>query len=274
MKSLLIIFKEQINSIYLIQRLAVYEMKSSNKNNYLGILWEILNPMIQILIYWFVFGSGIRGGKAVGDIPFFQWMLAGIIVWFFVNPSILEGSKGIYKKLKMMSKMKFPMSVIPSYLVIANFYHHLMLVTIIIILLQFIGFPISIYMIQLPYFMLATVSLMISIVLITSTLTTIVRDVQMFIQAVMRMLLYLSPILWIPEVTPDSPQMTELILFIMKINPLFYIVEGYRSSLLGTGWYILEQPLYTLYFWCVILFLFWIGSYLHVKFRRHLIDFL
>jgi len=274
MKSMLLILKEQVNSIYLIQRLALYEMKSSNKNNYLGIMWEIINPMIQIFVFWFIFGFGIREGQSIEGIPFFQWMLAGIIVWFFVNPSILEGSKGIYKKIKMMSKMNFPMSVIPTYLVMANFYQHLMVTAVIIVILQFIGFPISIYMLQLPYFMIATIAFLLTIVLITSTLTTIVRDVQMFIQAVMRMLLYLSPILWLPVVSPNSPGSTELILFIMKINPLFYIVEGYRSSLLGTGWYIIEQPLYTLYFWIVILVLFSFGSYLHVKFRKHLIDFI
>ena len=49
MSSALTVLKEQIKNFYLIRRLSVYEMKSANSNNYLGILWEIINPMIQII---------------------------------------------------------------------------------------------------------------------------------------------------------------------------------------------------------------------------------
>lgn len=268
MKSLFTVIKEQLQSFYLIQRLSLYELKSKNNNNYLGTLWEIINPMIQISIYWFVFGFGIREGKPVDGIPFLQWMLAGIVVWFFINPAILQGSKSVYQKIKMVSKMSFPMSAIPSYMIMANFYHHLMLTAIILIILQFMGYPISIYVIQLPYFMFATVALLFAITLITSTLTTIIRDIQMLIQAVLRMLLYLTPILWARESLDYYIQM------IMKVNPLYYIVEGYRAALLGTGWYFIEAPGYTLYFWILVFVLLWFGSIIHVKFRKHFIDFI
>ena len=51
------VLKEQIQNFYLIRRLSLYELKSKNKNNYLGMAWEVINPSIQILIYWFVFGT-------------------------------------------------------------------------------------------------------------------------------------------------------------------------------------------------------------------------
>ncbi|MFP3637010.1 Teichoic acid translocation permease TagG, partial [Bacillus sp. SIMBA_033] len=80
MNALVKILKEQFNSFPLIMRLAVYETKSKYQVNYLGILWQFLNPMIQMLAYWFVFGLGIRGGHDMvlgnGDsVPFIVWML-------------------------------------------------------------------------------------------------------------------------------------------------------------------------------------------------------
>ncbi|NRG45105.1 ABC transporter permease [Bacillus sp. CRN 9] len=265
MRSTITVIKEQISSFYLIRRLSLFEVKSNNNNNYLGMAWEIINPLIQLAIYWFVFGLGIRGGEDVDDIPFAIWMISGMSIWFFINQSLLEGSKSIYTRINFISKMSFPMSVIPSYVIFSKFYGHLLLVFIIAVVLQFVGYPVSPYMLQLPYFMICTLALLISISLITSTLATIVRDVQMIVTSIVRMLLYLSPLLWVPEGTIQK---------IMMMNPMYYIIEGYRSALLGTSWYFIEQANLTLYFWGLVIILFIIGSALHVKFRSHFVDYL
>jgi teichoic acid transport system permease protein len=268
MKSILTVIKEQVESFYLIRRLSLFELKSDNNNNYLGILWELINPLIQISIYWFVFGYGIRSGEAVDGIPYIMWLLAGISVWFFFYQATLHGSKSIYTRIKLISKMNFPMSVIPSYVIVSKFYPHIMLLGVVVILFQFMGFPISIYFIQLPYYLFATLALVFSVSLITSTLSTIVRDVQMVVQSILRVMIYLTPFLWTANKLP------EFIQNIMKLNPLYYIVEGYRSALLGTSWYFIEEIQYTLYFWAVILVLLLFGSILHVKFRNHFVDYI
>ena len=93
MKSAIKILKEQMQFFYLVRRLSVYEIRSLTSGNYLGAAWEIINPAIQILIYWFVFGYGIQQKEPIGDIPYFQWMFAGILVCFFINNSVMKSSK-------------------------------------------------------------------------------------------------------------------------------------------------------------------------------------
>ncbi|MFD2617048.1 ABC transporter permease [Terrilactibacillus laevilacticus] len=275
MKSAMIVIKEQIKSFYLIRRLSMYEMKSSNTNNYLGMLWEIINPMIQIGVYWFVFGFGIRRNQGVSidstTVPFLFWMLSGIILWFFVNSAIQQGSRSIYTRIRFVAKMSFPMSAIPSYVIMAKFYQHLMLTAIIIIIFQFTDYHISIYMLQLPYFMFATLVFLLAVSLVTSTLSTIVRDVHQIVQAIMRMMIYLVPFLWVIKPTSES---SRLILSIMKFNPLYYLVEGYRSSILGTSWYPIIHFKYTIYFWVVVGIIFMFGSMIHLKFRDRFVDYL
>ncbi|WP_173915591.1 ABC transporter permease [Halobacillus sp. Marseille-Q1614] len=271
MKSALTVLKEQIKYFYLVRRLSLYELKSSNNNNYLGMLWELLNPGIQIAIFWFVFGFGIRNRVGEGGMDFFPWMLSGIVVWFMIHQGLIQASKSIYTKIKMLSKMNFPMSVIPSYVIFSKFYPHLMLLAVVIIILNLLGFTVSIYYIQLPLYMIGVLVLLYAISLITSTLATIVRDVQMLLQSTLRMLLYLSPILW--DISKFGEDLNWLKI-IMQINPFYYVVEAYRTSLLGQGWYFIEEWQYTLYFVSLIAVLFLIGSALHVKFRRHFIDFL
>lgn len=271
MVSMFKVLKEQVDNFHLIKRLSMYELKSANRNNYLGILWELINPGIQIAIYWFVFGFVQDRGTIPGEhgqIPYLVWMLAGIVLWFFIYPSITQGSRSIYSRLRMVSRMNFPLSAIPSYVILSLLYPQLLLMGIIIVIFQFTGYPISIYYLQLPYFLFASLIFLFALSLITSTIATIIRDFQMLLQAVMRVLLYITPILWSPE------RLGETFAFIMRLNPVYYLIEGYRYALLGEGWFITVHPAITLYFWGLVILLLAVGSYMHVRFRRHFIDFL
>ncbi|GAB4073152.1 ABC transporter permease [Barrientosiimonas marina] len=273
MKSAINVIKEQVNYFHLIRRLSLYEMKSQNRNNYLGMAWEVLNPAIQILIYWFVFGTlRTRDDVAVGDmdIPFFFWLLTAFFLWLFFYQGTVQGSKSIYSRLGILSKMNFPMSVIPAFVISSKFYIHLAMMGIVIIILQFNGYYINSHYVQLLYFIVAAFVFIFALSLITSTLSTIIRDVHMFLNSTLRMLLYLSGVLWPISILGNM----EWLMNLMKLNPLFYLVQGYRHSLFGTEWYAVTQWEYTLYFWVLVAVLFIIGSALHMKFRRHFIDYL
>jgi teichoic acid transport system permease protein len=115
------IILEQINSYGIIRRISKYEEKATYQSHYLGLIWQFLNPAIQIGIYYLVFGLGVNQGKEVDGVPFIVWMLIGIIAWFFINSSILGGSNSIYKQIGMVSKMKFPVSILPMVNIRSNF---------------------------------------------------------------------------------------------------------------------------------------------------------
>ncbi|AUJ23972.1 MULTISPECIES: ABC transporter permease [Virgibacillus] len=268
MKAVWAVLIEQVKHFYLLRRLSLYEIKSKNKMTYLGLAWEVINPAIQIAIYWFIFGFGIREREPIDGVSFIHWMLAGIVIWFFFNPAIIEGSKSIYQRIKMLSKMNFPMSLIPNIIIFSKFYSHIGLLLIVIIILNLTGYPISIYYLQLPIFILGGYFFIFALSLITSTLNTIIRDLQMLLQAMLRMVLYMAPILWSHDSLPEQ------IVILLKLNPLYYLVEGYRASLIGTEWYIINHWGYSLYFFGVSLVIFIIGTKLHVTFRRRFIDFI
>ena len=268
MKSMFTVIKEQIQSFYLICRLSMFEIKSNNNDNYLGLAWEFINPMIQIFIYWVIFGIGIRGGQDINGVPFFLWMLSGISLWFFANPAILDGTRSIRKRIGMVSKMSFPMSTIPTYVIFANLYQHLLILAAVIVILQFQGYTVSVYYLQLPYYLFAAIVFMLALTLITSTLSMIINDVQKLTQAIMRMVFYVTPLIWY------SPSLPGPLMTLIKVNPLTYLVEGYRASLLGGSWYFIDNIEYTLYFWGLTLILLMIGSSLHLRFRDHFVDYL
>ena len=268
MKSLFNIVKEQIQSFYLIQRLAMFQLKIDNRNNYLGLIWEVLNPAIQMTMYWFVFGLGIRGNEDVNGVPYVFWMLAGICMWFFMNQGILDGTRSIHQKFNMVAKMNFPLSAIPSYIITGKFYGHLILVVLIMIVFWTGGFFPSIHYIQLIYFISLSYIFTFSITLLTSTLAVVVRDIQMVIQSILRVMFFVSPILWLPDRLPEFLQK------FMMFNPFHYLANGYRAALLDQEWYIIDQWQMTVYNLGLIVFLLIVGASAHYKFRDRFSDFI
>ena len=273
MKSMLKVLQEQLSHFYLVRRLSTYDVKSKNQNNYLGIVWEVLTPVISIMIYWSVFGT-LRQRQPVEigrvEVPFFYWLFIGFIVWTFFFQASIEASKSIYTRLKMLSKMNFPLSVIPNIPIFSKFYTHIIMLVIAFIVFQIAGYTVSLYFVQIIYFIFCSYVLILSFALITSTLSTLIRDVHLLLNSLLRMLLYLSGVLWPLSMLSDFPTLMVL----MRLNPLVYLIEGYRASFFGTEWFLVTHWEYSLYFWGLMLVLFAIGSSLHMKFRRNFIDYL
>lgn len=267
MKTLKLLFDEHYRNLYLIFRLSLYELKITYVSNRLGIIWLILNPAIQVTLYWVVFGLGIRGGAPINGVPFFLWLLCGLIPWFYISAGIIQGSKAIYSRISIVSKMKFPLSIIPTYVILTQLYSHLILMLLIIILL-FVIHGLNIFgVIGLIYYIITTTMFLTSISFITSTLSTIAKDFQIVIQSITRILFFLTPIMWIlNEHTPD------LLTNILTLNPFYYLIEGYRNCLL---WSDLDGiiAISSLFHWLIIVILFIIGSQIHFRYRKNFADY-
>ena len=97
LKSIKYVLKENFTNLFRIYSISKYELLSDIRDSRLGIFWNFANPLIQILTYYFVFGL-VMNRKDVDGIPFIQWMLAGMVVWFFINPCITQGANAYFFK--------------------------------------------------------------------------------------------------------------------------------------------------------------------------------
>ncbi|MEH6938054.1 ABC transporter permease [Bacillus sp. JJ664] len=268
MNSLKTVFSEQFNNVYMIGRLSAYELKKLYANSFLGGIWIFLNPIIQIAVYGLTFGLGIRGGASVHGIPYFTWMVCGLIPWFFISGSIMQGSNAIYARINTVARMNFPLSITPTYVIVAQLYTHAVLMILCLAIVSFSVGISNIHLLELLYFILSSFCFLVALSFITSTLSTMMRDIHLLIQQTTRLLLYLTPVLWEP-----SANAPEFLLNLMKLNPFYYVVEGYRSALIYDDTSIFLSPL-TLYFWGLVLVMLVLGTTLHVKFRRNFVDYL
>ncbi|GAF21951.1 teichoic acid translocation permease protein TagG [Bacillus sp. JCM 19047] len=267
MKALLQLLKEQYENKHLIWRLAAFEQKSKFRLHYLGAFWQLFSPLMQVVVFFVIFGLGIRQGQDVGDTPFFVYLMCGLIPWFFISPTVLQGSNSIHKKINMVSKMKFPVSVLPTITIAGNSVSFFVMLGILCIVLAIYSVFSGVYLLQLPYYFLCLYAFLYVFTIFSATLATVVRDYYQFLEAGMRMMFFLSPIIWAPDSMPER------LLPILQLNPFYYILNGFRDSFIGGTWFF-ENITYMIYFWTVILLIGFLGATVFKKFKNSFVDYL
>lgn len=269
MKEIITVVKEQFEHIGMIFRMSRYEDKADYQSHYLGLAWQILSPAIQIGIYYLVFGVGLRQSREVGDVPFIVWLLIGITVWFYMNSSILGASNSIYKQISLVSKMKFPVSVLPTTNIVGNLSSYFPMVAIVIITVLFFGISPSLYWLQYIYYFICMISFLFAFGLLNATITILIRDYHIFLQSIIRLLFYISGTI----VNIENSGLPDLAVKILRLNPIYYIIDGFRDTFLSREWFF-EKATYSLIFWGIILILLILGSHLHMKFRSKFVDYI
>ena len=265
-KSLSFVLKENFTNLYRIFSISKYELLAEMRDSKLGLFWNFANPAIQILTYYFVFGMVFQK-KDVNGINYFAWMMGGMVVWFFISPCITNGCNAIYSKVNIITKMKFPVSILPATVIMKELFNHVCLMGVTIIIFACMGIYPNWYWLQLIYYLFCAIVFSIALSMTTSVLNMLARDTRKMILACMRLLLYLTPILW------DISQLNKFppIKIIMKINPIYYIAQGYRDAFFfqkGILYY--WKPM--ICFWVVTFILLAVGSYMMYKFKHKFID--
>lgn len=263
-KSLKYVFKENFNNIYRIYSISKYEIVADIRDSKLGLFWNFANPVIQVLTYWFVFGL-VWNKNAVDGIDYIFWMLGGMVVWFFMSPCITNGCNAIFSKTNVITKMKFPVSILPATVVFKELFNHFCLMIILFIILVLGGYYPTIHWFGLIYYLFCAIIFSIALSMTTSVLNMLARDTRKLVLACMRLLLYLTPILWSIKSLP------KVLWPIMKANPIYYIVQGYRDCFFfHYGFMHYWKSMVA--FWIITILLLSIGSYMMYKFKHKFID--
>lgn len=234
--------------------------------SYLGICWAFIQPTITILIFWFVFEVGFKS-QAVQDAPFILWLLCGMLPWFYISDSIASATNAIVENAFLVKKIVFQVSLLPLVKVITALVVHVFFLGVLFGIFWFYGYSFNVYMLQIFYYVFAASILACGFGYITAALIVFLRDIGQFVGMVLQFVFWLTPIFWAPEMLPVQYR------FVFKLNPVYYIVSGYRESLLyGHGFW--ENLNGTIYFWVVAVVVFGVGISVFKKLRPHFADVL
>ena len=268
-----IILKEILSNLKLIWAVARYNNKAKFQGHRLGLAWEIMDPLIQIGLFYFVFGA-MRNDRPVylGTYPYYiaveflAWMLVGMAAWFFMKGSTTQGSKSIQRQIRLVSKMQFPISIIPAIAIAEKLTAYFVTVSIVTAAILFMGHRPNIYWFQYFYYLVAMFVFIYFFALLNSALTMIVRDYQQVLQPIMQLVFWFSGVVWrIQEMVPAR------FLPILDLNPFSYILTGFRNTFFGVTFF-WEHWETTVFFWLLMLLLALVSSHLHLKLRDKFID--
>jgi len=250
----------------MIWNLAKNDFKTKYVGSFLGKIWAFIRPIITVLVYWFVFEVGL-GSSPVDDCPFVLWLLTGLVPWFYFSDVLGSGTAVMIEYQYLVKKIVFKISTLPVVKVISSLFVHLFFVMLPIIVYCCYGNAPHIYMIQLIYYMFCMVIFLLALIYFTSSIVLFFKDTMQIIGIILEIGIWLTPIMWRLTMVPEEVR------WLFKLNPMYYIVYGYRDSIISKVWF-WDKLYLTSYFWILTAVLFLFGMRTFNKLKVHFADVL
>ena len=205
---------------------------SLHKQTIFGPLWYFVQPLVSTVVFQIVFGKIAR--IPTNNIPPFLFYMSGIVIWYYFSACLSRTANTLAANSALFTKVYFPRLTIPIADCISNIWQFLIQLSIFIGFYLFFlakGAPIhpSYRIIIIPFLVLQTALLGLGVGLIISALSTRFRDLQVGVAPLIQLWMYASCIFYPRSMVPDYLQ------WLMTLNPVVPIIEGFRFSLMGQG---------------------------------------
>jgi len=267
----IILFRESINFVrqiyhnrYLMYELTKRDFQQKYAANIMGLAWAVLDPIALMLIFWFVFGVGLRGGQSL-EVPFVTYLITGLAAYMFFQQTLSQSTGSIKAYSFLVKKVDFKISILPLVKIFSELTLHLIVLGIAMIILVGNGIFPTLYWLQLIYYIFAASMLLLGLSWFAASVNLFFPDISNIIQIILRFFFYLTPIFWSVSMFPPK------VITILKLNPIFYIVQGYRDSLLYARPFWAHWQ-YGLYFWFVTLICLFVGIMVFIRLKPHFAD--
>ena len=206
------IVKDLYNYRELLKTSVTKDIGGKYKHSFLGILWSFVNPLLQIIVYAFVFQVILKSNIE----NYAVYLCCGLVPWQYFSSVVLRGAAIMLDNGNIIKKVYFPREILPISLVTSEGVNFLISTIIILgfVILGGIGFSFNI----LWYFVIVAIQFV-----IVSSLTVYFRDLLHILGILMQLLFYVTPIVYEVDSVPTNLQ------WIVRINPMSYLIDGYRN---------------------------------------------
>jgi ABC-type polysaccharide/polyol phosphate export permease len=248
------------------RREALYELAkrdflSQYKKSYLGFFWAYIQPLTYILLLFLVFTFGLRTNPA-GKLPFVVYLISGMVAWLFFSQTLTSLTNVVSAHSFLVKKGNLNLGILHISMICSAAVTHLVLVSVSLVICWLNGLVPSLYSLQVVYYLIAMFILLMGLGWITSSTSLFVEDVSNVVTILTQFGFWFTPIVWNISMIPRQYH------WIIKMNPVYYIVTGYRDSLIYRVpfW---SKPLEALYFWSLTGFILGVGAVVFKKLRPH-----
>lgn len=249
-------------------KLAKSDLVRTYRGAALGWIWALVKPSMTLFVFWFAFTVGLRSGKPVNGYPFFLWLVAGFLPWFYMRDMIQGGAECIRKYKHLVTKIKFPVSIIPTFTGLSHLVVHLLLCVIAMILFVLFGYMPDIYWLQIPLYMLMMWAFFTAWGLFAGVMSAMSKDFLNLVKAMIQALFWLSGVIY--DVNRiQHPAIRTL----LKFNPITVISSGYRKAFIYKQWF-WEDKIELLGYFTVLIIVTLLALWAYGKLRKEIPDVL
>ena len=215
------IFQKIYNYRELLKTNVKKEIRGRYKNSFLGILWSFLNPLLMLMVYAIIFPIILKSPEK----NYTMFLMTALIPWTFFTTGITQGAAVVIANANILKKVYFPREILPISIVTSGLVNFLISCIIIFIFLIFTGIGFSEYLIFFPIYVFIEYILILGCVFILSSVTVYLRDLEHIIGVVIQALFYATPIVYSMNMIPEAFS------WVFKINPMAYVIQGFRDTL-------------------------------------------
>lgn len=201
------------------------ELRARYKHTVFGFLWLIANPLLQMLIIGFIFPLFVKNTVA----HYNYYLLTGLLIWNFFSLSLTKTTPSIVNERSLIKKAAFPRATIPLSIILSNLIHYLAAFVLFLIPLMFLGTlgPLSLLYFLAGLGLLLTFTVGVS--LLTSALNVRFRDINFFVQAILIVWFYATPIVY------SLSQIPYRLLWLWRLNPLTAITQLMQHAFVASA---------------------------------------
>jgi ABC-type polysaccharide/polyol phosphate export permease len=246
----------------MIYALAWRDLQSRYAGTLAGILWAFAHPVAVISIFYFVFAIGFRS-QGSGSTPFILWFVSGFVPWLFFNEALTSITDSVVRNAHFIKKTVFPSEVLAVVHLSSSLVPHAVFTILLAAMLAYYHVAFHFFMLLTLYFVVCTCVLVIGLGWLLSAMQVFYRDISHGLGIGLNLLFWVTPIVWSPDNLPEQYRP------LLAYNPLYYIIQGYRSVLISHQLPELGQ---TLFFWTIALLLFLAGAYVFERLKPEFAD--
>ena len=213
------IFKNIYNYRELLKNNVKKEIRGRYKNSILGVFWTFLNPLLQLAVYALIFPLILKTTQQYYVI----FVCIGLIPWTFFTVSVSQSAYTIIANGNIIKKVYFPREILPISVVTSGMINFLISTSIIIVFCFIYGLGLTKYVLFFPIIMIIQFILQLGIAFILSAVTVYFRDLEHFVQILLQVMFYATPIVYGKKDIPEAFS------FIIKLNPVAHLINAYRS---------------------------------------------
>lgn len=213
------IFKKIYDYRELLKNNVKKDIRGRYKQSVLGVIWTFLNPLLQLAVYAFIFPLILKTTQ-----PYYViFVCVGLIPWTFFTSTISQSTWAVVGNGNIVKKVYFPREILPISIVTSNMVNFLISTIIIVAFCLGYGLGISKYVVFYPIILAIQYIFQLGISFILSAITVYFRDLEHFVQIVLMLLFYATPIVYAGETIPEA------FTFIIDYNPMAHIINAYRD---------------------------------------------